>query len=312
MTIDDGKLEFLQYLEIERSRVDSVLAALSERETGKLSCDLREPISYALAGGGKRLRPILCVAAYSAVRSARGDAGVPDTALYEVGCAVEWIHTYSLVHDDLPCMDNDDVRRGRAAVHRAFDVGHATAAAFAMIPQACRLLDNAARSLGLSGETSMEMVGELCRAAGVQGMVGGQVRDLEAEGRLDVGLQELEQIHALKTGALITAALRIGGMAAGASDKMLDALSRFGRKVGLAFQIADDVLDVTGDSALLGKTAGRDDELCKATFPMLLGLDGARNRAEQEVREALSALEEAGLAAHELRGLARFAVERDH
>jgi farnesyl diphosphate synthase/geranylgeranyl diphosphate synthase type II len=227
----------------------------------------------------------------------------------ELAAAVEVVHAYSLVHDDLPCMDDDDVRRGRPTLHRAFDVATATAAGVAMVPLAATTALRAARSLELPNDTCGAIVRELMRAAGAGGMIGGQLLDLEAEGR-SLTLEELEHVHRAKTGALIAASVRIGGLAASANEAMLAALDRYGDAVGLAFQIADDVLDETATSDQLGKTAGRDRALGKSTYPASLGVDGAMDRARSLCGAACDALEGVGLETAELEWLAEYIVTR--
>ncbi|MEJ2677587.1 MAG: polyprenyl synthetase family protein [Gemmatimonadota bacterium] len=295
------------FLDGERQHVESALARVLADALEGVPPAVADPVRYAVRSGGKRLRPILCVAAYRAVRAER--AAVP-SAVYDIAASLELIHSYSLVHDDLPCMDDDDVRRGRPSTHRAFDTARALVAGSAMIPLACQVLAKAGRALELGEPAVAALVRELSVAAGAAGMVGGQVSDLEAEGRR-IDLEELASVHRRKTGALLTAAIRMGGLAAGADAVQLDALDAYGRSVGLAFQIADDLLDVTGTDEVLGKTAGRDSELGKATFPALLGVEGARSRAHAEVNSALAAIQAAGLSSTELEALARFTVERD-
>ena len=292
------------FLAAERDRVNAVLSALAPQAAEGAPPALREAILYALATPGKRVRPILCVAAWRALRGGDAPEGV-----YRLACALEMVHTYSLVHDDLPCMDDDDLRRGRATVHRAFDCRRALLAGAALIPAAVRVLDAAAVSLGLDADRRRALSVALCRAAGAEGMVGGQLRDLEGEGkRLD--LAALERIHRGKTGALLAASLHVGAVAAGAGEDALAALAVYGRDVGLAFQIVDDVLDVVGDAASLGKTAGKDLQSEKSTYPALFGLDGARRLAEQRVAEAVDALRGGGIASPELEAVARYIVER--
>jgi farnesyl diphosphate synthase/geranylgeranyl diphosphate synthase type II len=206
-------------------------------------------------------------------------------------------------------MDDDDVRRGRPTVHRVYGVPAATAAGLAMVPLAARCALHAAEALALPRPTGAAIVGELMRAAGGGGMIGGQLLDLEGEG-LALSLAELERIHRAKTGALIRAALRIGGVAAGAREDAMAAFDRYGSAVGLAFQIADDVLDVTSTTDQLGKTAGRDVELNKSTYPALLGVAGAVERAEALADDACQALAEVGLLTPALDHLARFVVAR--
>jgi geranylgeranyl pyrophosphate synthase len=293
------------FLDRERERVERALAAAVDvGVAGGAAEDVADAVRYAVGAGGKRLRPILAVAAFRAFHD-----HVPD-ALYRLAASLELIHTYSLVHDDLPSMDDDDVRRGRPSTHIAHGVATATVAGAALIPAAARLASAAGAELGLADARRAELVRTLCRAAGGGGMVGGQLLDLRAEGRA-VTLPALERIHAMKTGALLRAAPVLGGMAAGADAVALDALAVYGAGLGLAFQVTDDILDVTGSSHRLGKTAGRDTQLEKATYPALAGLDEARRRAEREVEVALAALDAAGLESEELRALGRYAVERD-
>ena len=285
----------------DRAGIEAALAsAIDAAGRGPLA----EAVRYALEAGGKRLRPVLCVAAYRAL------GGDPPAAVHRLAASLELIHTYSLIHDDLPGMDDDPVRRGRPATHVAHGEAVATLAAAALIPLAVRTVLEAGRELGLADETLRATVRTLCEAAGAGGMVGGQSLDLQAEGR-SVTVDELEAIHRRKTGALLAAAPVMGGLAAGADDATRDALAAYGAALGLAFQIADDILDVTGETAVLGKTAGRDTELEKATFPSLEGLDAARNRARAEVQTALDALETGGIRSDALAGLARFAAARD-
>jgi farnesyl diphosphate synthase/geranylgeranyl diphosphate synthase type II len=260
-----------------------------------------EAMRYTLMGEGKRLRAVLLLAAY---RAAGGMGDATDLA-----AAVEVVHAYSLVHDDLPCMDDDDVRRGRATVHRVYGVATATAAGLAMVPLAARCVAEASGQLGLPAETGGTILRELMRAAGATGMIGGQLLDLEGE-RLALSLADLEHIHRAKTGALVTASVRLGGLAAGADDAVLAALGQYGAAIGLAFQIADDVLDVTATTDQLGKTAGRDLALHKSTYPALLGIDGARARASALVDDACGALERVALLTPVLEHLARYTVNR--
>jgi geranylgeranyl pyrophosphate synthase len=226
-----------------------------------------------------------------------------------VAAAVETVHAYSLVHDDLPCMDDDDLRRGRPTTHRVFDVPTATRVGFMLVPVAARLLTVAARELGLSAATLGTMAADLFQAGGIEGMVGGQWLDLEAEGR-KLALPELIEIHRGKTGALIRAACSLGGLAAGAAPLALSALTSYGEDVGLAFQIADDVLDATGTSEELGKPAGRDAELSKSTYVALLGVDGARAEAHRLAAAGVAHLERAGVAMDALGALAGYIASR--
>jgi farnesyl diphosphate synthase/geranylgeranyl diphosphate synthase type II len=260
-----------------------------------------EAVRYALLGEGKRLRAILLLEASRA-------CGGP-THAYELAAAVEVVHAYSLVHDDLPCMDDDDVRRGRPTVHRAYGVDVATAAGLAMVPLAARSAYHAAIELGLSAEEAGGVVRTLMQASGGGGMIGGQLLDLEAEG-VHLTLDAMERVHRLKTGALIAASVMLGAQAARASEERRQALAHYGAAIGLAFQIADDVLDVTATTDELGKTAGRDLALAKSTYPALLGVEGAIERATALVEEACAVLQAEGLLTPTLEQLARYIVER--
>jgi geranylgeranyl pyrophosphate synthase len=294
------------FLDRERNRVNTVLAGIAPVLAAGAPAALREPMAYALATPGKRLRPILCVSAWRVVRPA-----LPPDAVYRLACALEIVHTYSLVHDDLPSMDDDALRRGRDTVHVVFGQRAALLAGAALIPAAVRVLDAAARDLGLDAAARGGLVAELCGAGGARGMVGGQWLDLLGEEPgASVDAAGLERIHRLKTGALLAASLRIGGMAAGADAGRIGALTAYGRELGLAFQIVDDVLDLTRTDAELGKTPGKDAGAGKATYPSLFGLARAEEMARERVDAAVGALREAGIASAELEALAAFVLER--
>ncbi|MGH7616188.1 MAG: polyprenyl synthetase family protein [Gemmatimonadaceae bacterium] len=285
----------------DRAAIDLALESLSDGLERLLAPRVAGAVRYSLLGG-KRLRGLLVLAAY---RSAGGSADASPLA-----AAAEVVHAYSLVHDDLPCMDDDDLRRGRPTVHRVYGVSVATAAGVAMVPLAARAAFRASVSLGLVPAACGAVVAELMRASGAGGMIGGQLLDLEGEDR-PLGLADLERIHRAKTGALIRAAVVIGGIAARADAGRIGALGTFGDAIGLAFQIADDVLDVTATSDRLGKPAGRDLALKKSTYPALLGVSGASERAAALVSDGCSALRAAGLLSTELDALARFVIERE-
>jgi geranylgeranyl pyrophosphate synthase len=285
----------------DRAIVAAALGRFIERYLSGMNGPVADAVRYSVEGEGKRLRAILVLSAYRAA-GGKGDA----TGL---AAAVEVVHAYSLVHDDLPCMDDDDVRRGRPTVHKAFGVAAATAAGLAMVPLAARAAGDAAHELGLSEHVASEIVRTLMKASGAGGMIGGQLLDLEGEGTA-LSLEAMERVHRLKTGALINASVRIGGLAGGATPEMLDAFERYGSAIGLAFQIADDVLDITATTDQLGKTAGRDLALQKSTYPALLGLTGARMRAAALSEEACQSLQQAGIVSPALDFLARFIVAR--
>jgi geranylgeranyl diphosphate synthase, type II len=285
----------------DREAIGRALAGFCDSYLVAVPSPVSDAIRYSLTGEGKRMRGILLLSAFDAA-GGEGDAS-------RLAAAVEVVHAYSLVHDDLPCMDDDDVRRGQPTVHRVYGVRAATAAGLAMVPLAVRCAVDAARSLGLTDDAAAAIVAELMRASGAGGMIGGQLLDLEGEGR-PLALVELERIHRAKTGALITSAATLGGRAASAPAERIDALATYGAAVGLAFQIADDVLDVTATTDQLGKTAGRDVALQKGTYPALLGVTGAQERAAALVEEGCAALEDVGLLTPALEFIARFAVER--
>jgi geranylgeranyl pyrophosphate synthase len=260
-------------------------------------------LAYALRSPGKRVRPALVLAAYRA-------AGGVAAGVVGVAAAVETVHTYSLVHDDLPCMDDDDLRRGRRTTHREFGVAAATRAGYRLVAVAAQVLAEGARELALPAATLGAMGRELFEAGGIRGMVGGQWLDLEAEGRR-LSLADLIQVHRGKTGALIRASCVLGGIAAGAGPEASRALRVFGEEIGLAFQIADDILDATATSDQLGKTAGRDRELAKSTYVSLLGVERARADAGRHARVAVEALGAGNLSPGSLAALAGYIVERN-
>ena len=267
-----------------------------------LPAGIADAIRYGLKSPGKRIRPLLVLYAYRAVGGS-GDASL-------LACGPEIIHSYSLVHDDLPCMDDDDMRRGRPSVHKVYGSRTAIMAGVAMIPVAALVVRDAGRTMRLPPEIGGRILQTLLEAGGVSGMIGGQSRDLAGEG-LSLSLEEREGIHRAKTGALIVASLRMGALAAGASSaEVVAALERYGRAIGLAFQIMDDVLDVTSTTSALGKTTGRDATLRKSTYPALLGVDGARARARALIDDGLGALAEQKLLTQELSQVANFMVTR--
>jgi len=261
-----------------------------------------EAVRYSVFAGGKRLRPILCLEAAAA-------AGGKTDVVLTTACALEMIHTYSLIHDDLPAMDNDDCRRGKPTSHKVFGEGIAILAGDALLTEAFRLLGDREGMPGVPPERVLQIVCEIAEAAGFFGMVGGQVMDLLAEGG-KADLQNLFAIHQRKTGALILVSLRAGAILAGAGETKLAALSDYGRRIGLAFQITDDILNVEGDPSLLGKGTGSDAARGKVTFPALIGIEASRLRAEELVREAIVSLESFDDRAAPLRAIARHILER--
>ncbi|AEC00031.1 polyprenyl synthetase family protein [Selenomonas sputigena] len=260
---------------------------------------LEKAMEYSLMAGGKRLRPVLLMAAADAV-------GKDGAAFLTTGCAIEMIHTYSLIHDDLPAMDNDDYRRGKPTNHKVFGDGIAVLAGDALLTLAFEVM---LRQEGAAPETLVTVVSEMSRAAGPYGMVGGQVLDLEGEGRR-LDLAALRKIHMGKTGALFCAAIRSGAILAGAKEEELAALTLYAERFGLAFQITDDILDVTGDEAAIGKPVGSDVRNEKATYVTLTSLEEAKKLAEDAVDEAVVALDIFGERAAFLRDLALFLLGR--
>ncbi len=261
-----------------------------------------EAMRYSLFAGGKRLRPILCLAGAEAVG---GDPG----EVLPVACALEMIHTYSLIHDDLPAMDDDDLRRGKPTCHKQFDEATAILAGDGLLTLAFQVLGEAALQYEGREAALLEVVRLLADAAGYRGMVGGQMLDLLAEGR-QVTLPELETIHRLKTGALLTAAVRSGALLGGASRGEVTLLTGYGEKFGLVFQITDDLLDVEGEAAEMGKATGMDAQRQKATYPALVGVEGARQWARRLVEQAVADLETLGAPAAPLQELARYLLSR--
>ncbi|MEO5345047.1 MAG: polyprenyl synthetase family protein [Magnetococcus sp. YQC-9] len=282
---------------IERA-LDGHLPA-AHRSPQRLNAAIRHSL---LGGGGKRLRPILLLAAGEAV----GGAVEP---LLPFACALECIHTYSLIHDDLPAMDDDDLRRGVPTCHKAFDEATAILAGDALLTFAFELA--ATPVVGQSDGVVLAMVAQLARDAGIFGMVGGQMLDIQAENR-DTSLAELQNIHVHKTGALIRASCLIGARLGGGSEERIRHLNRFGEAFGLAFQITDDILDVVGDATIMGKSPGNDQKHLKASYPALLGLAQARQEAGNMVNEALSALSSFSVEADPLRALVGLLQDRTH
>jgi len=286
-----------------RARVDAALARILDRAAAGLPEEAADVLRWAVLGPGKRLRPALLLAAH------RAAGGNPDAeAAVELGCSVELVHAYSLVHDDLPCMDDDVLRRGRPTVHVRHGTPAAVLAGAVLMPIAATTVWSAASDLALDGARARELLASLARAAGAGGMVGGQLADLRAEGR-PVSREELEGIHRRKTAALMSAAVRMGAIAARAPEETVGRLTRFGRTLGLAFQAVDDILDVTGQDAELGKTSGRDAVLGKATYPSVLGLEEAGRVSRELAARAREELEGLGDTS-ELEALVDAVVER--
>ncbi|MBW6521110.1 MAG: polyprenyl synthetase family protein [Desulfoarculaceae bacterium] len=265
-----------------------------------------EAMRYSLFAGGKRIRPILCLAAGQAIEK-RPD---PDHELLPIACALECIHTYSLIHDDLPAMDNDDLRRGKPTSHTLYGEAGAILAGDGLLTWAFDLLSDSKQTT-LAPEKRLDIIHCIARAAGSLGMVGGQALDIANENKA-FPFETLRTIHRSKTGALIIASILAGAIGAGADQKQQEALTRYGEQIGLAFQIVDDLLNVTGTTEQLGKTAGSDTSRGKATYPAFFGVDVTREKARTAVEEAESALALFDEKADSLRAIARYIYTRSH
>lgn len=289
------------YLEHNRLAVDRFLDGVSP-PAATPPTTLHESMRYSLMAGGKRVRPILTIAAAEAV-------GTTPPGLMAVACSLEFIHTYSLIHDDLPSMDNDDFRRGKPTNHKVYGEAMAILAGDALLTMAFDLISRPDLMKDCEPSRQVRIIRELAYGSGNMGMVGGQVFDIQAENQ-DIDLPTLQNIHKHKTGMLIRAAVRMGAIAAGASDRQLDDLTGYAEDIGLAFQIADDVLNVTGTREELGKNPNTDAERGKKTYPTFYGVDGARQLAEDCVTRAIGRLNAFGAAADPLRDIARYITSR--
>lgn len=297
-------MDIKQYLENRRSQVDAALHKYMLAEQGSLAGHIKA-MGYSLYAGGKRVRPILCLAAAEAVHD---NADSLPEACMVAACALECIHAYSLIHDDLPAMDDDDLRRGKPTNHMVFGEAGAILAGDGLLTFAFELLSTPGWETP-SAEDRLRIISIISRAAGPVGMVGGQFLDLENEGK-DVEFATLRDIHSRKTGALITASIQTGAILGNGSAEQYDALSEYGEKIGLAFQIVDDLLNVEGTREQLGKAAGSDAARRKATYPALFGVEETRIMAKTAVNEAVAALDEFDDKAEPLRMLAKYIFTR--
>jgi geranylgeranyl diphosphate synthase, type II len=293
-------MDLKKYLEERLRLVDTALDHALPAETVR-PATIHKAMRYSLFAGGKRLRPILCLAACEAISGKVKDA-VPSA------CAVEMIHTYSLIHDDLPAMDNDDFRRGKPTCHKVFGEGIAILAGDGLLTQA---LEVVARSKPQKRYASADFVLELARAAGSLELIAGQVEDLEGENR-KISYDDLRYIHEHKTAALIRSSVRLGAMAGNATPAQLKAITAYGHGLGVAFQIIDDILDVTATTEQLGKTAGKDLKSNKSTYPSLLGLEKSRVEAERWTKSTLKAVDTLGARGEALNALAGYLLKRTH
>jgi len=293
-------VDLRRYLVRRQKEVDRALDRFLPKATVS-PATIHKAMRYSLFAGGKRLRPILCLAAAEA-------CGGKFTAALPHACAVECIHTYSLIHDDLPSMDNDDLRRGRPTCHKVFGDGIAILAGDALLTIAFEI---AIKAGPVSRYDVRDIFREISQAAGSRKLIAGQVADLEAEGR-EITRAQVRSIHENKTAALLTASVRLGAMAANATAKQLGAVTAFGRALGLAFQVIDDILDVTQTSEKLGKSAGKDLTAQKATYPAVIGLEKSRAEARRLTKQAHRALESLGENARVLRALADYLLAREY
>ena len=298
-------LQLDEFLQQCRQRVDARLDVALDAEIA--SSTLLEAMRYACLGGGKRIRPVL---AYGSALAVGGELAAADNA----AAAIELIHSYSLVHDDLPAMDDDDLRRGKPTLHKAYDEATAILVGDALQSLAFQILsaDPVTQKNVLGARNRLAMVQLLSQATGATGMVGGQSLDFEAVG-LELNIQQLEQMHSLKTGALIRCAVLLGGLSCeSTSDSQMTALAAYADNIGLAFQVQDDILDVVGDTSQLGKPQGSDSDKNKPTYVSVLGLDEAKALANSLSEKAIAALQEFPASADPLRELAAFVVSRLH
>ncbi len=292
-------MDLQSYLSESRQQVDQYLDRLLPPESEEPHT-IHKAMRYSVFAGGKRVRPILVLAAGESLAGGRD-------ALLHLGAGIEMIHTYSLIHDDLPALDNDDLRRGVPTCHKVFGEAMAVLTGDALMTRGYQVLTDMP---GVADSRRLAIIREVAFATGtVKGMIGGQVVDLESEGK-PIHAPVLDYIHQSKTGALLTACTRCGAIAAGADEAQLCALTGYGRKIGLVFQIVDDILDITASSEKLGKTAGKDEKVKKATYPALFGIDSSRRKAQELVDEAVKDIGSLGPAAEPLRSIAHFVLSR--
>ena len=292
--------ELQVWLKTKQKEVDKALSFYLPRENATPTA-IHKAMRYSVFAGGKRLRPILCLAAAEA-------CGGEYTAALAPACATEVMHTYSLVHDDLPCMDDDDLRRGRPTSHKVFGEGMAVLTGDALLTEAFIIMAQAPVTKRYGVKHYVE---EIAVTGGSRKLIGGQVLDIEGEGE-NLSKKDLVRIHEAKTAALLTSAVRLGAMTANTTPRKLDALTTFGYNLGLAFQVIDDILDVTQTTETLGKTAGKDEAVDKSTYPAIIGLEASRKEAAKLTKKALCSLEIFGKRGKRLEEVARYLLERDY
>jgi len=289
------------YLKSKRRRVNKALKEILEAKIsnkGRLS----DAMGYSLMAGGKRIRPILCMAAAESV------GGNTDDAMC-TACAIEMVHTYSLIHDDLPAMDNDQLRRGKPTCHLAFDEATAILAGDALLTMAFQLLSGIEVTNEDHASNCFDIIQAISQAAGCEGMIEGQIRDIAFEGTL-ITLSQLQNMHYLKTGALIVASIYAGAVLGGGAQKEIEQLKIYGKNIGLAFQVTDDLLNVEGDPTLTGKAVGTDDRLHKNTYPSLIGIDQSKVFAKKLIKNALQAIDNFDNRSASLRAIAKYILKR--
>ncbi len=297
----EQKLHLKTYLNEKKAIVDKALSAHFPEAKGP-AADVIKAMTYSLFAGGKRLRPILCMTSASVV-------GGLEEEVIPIACALECIHTYSLIHDDLPAMDDDDLRRGKPTNHKVFGDAMALLAGDGLLTEAFNLMAADPSSGSIPEAVRLKVICLIARASGHQGMVGGQVVDIQSEGK-NVDFPTVEYIHRHKTGALIHASVLAGAFAGGGKSDQTGALGQYGEKIGLAFQISDDILDIEGESSVMGKGSGSDDKKKKATYPALIGLQRSKETQAGLVAEAIETLRQFGDRAEPLRLIARYIIER--
>ncbi|MGA4719475.1 polyprenyl synthetase family protein [Fictibacillus nanhaiensis] len=292
-------IAFEQYLQDKKTLVEEKMVAHLEKLDAPDT--LKKSMLYSISAGGKRIRPILALAVMESFEKNTAE-------LVDVVCSIEFVHTYSLIHDDLPSMDNDDYRRGKLTNHKVFGEAQAILAGDALLTESFSLITN---NSYLTSDQKVQMITVLSRAAGATGMVGGQVEDIEGENR-DLSLTELESIHEKKTGKMLECSVIIGGIAASASDEDLIHLTNYARHIGIAFQIQDDILDVTGNQEEIGKPVGSDEANLKTTYPKILGLDGAKKEMENHIHISLEHLNKINGNTGILASIADYIIKRNH
>jgi len=297
-----------EYLEARKQKVEAALDA-SLKAASPYNAKVTDAMRYSLMAGGKRIRPILCLAGYEMIAGGTEAAAAAEQVAMPTGVAVEMIHTMSLMHDDLPALDNDDLRRGKPTSHVKYGEDIAILAGDALLSEAFAHIATATPK-SVAADRVLEVLRRVGSANGAEGLVGGQVMDLECEAKQCATLEELQWIHEHKTAALLEVSVVSGALLAGATEDEIYACETYARKIGLAFQVADDILDVTQTSEQLGKTAGKDEIAEKTTYVKLLGLDGAKAVAEKLKEEAIDALAPFGFRAAPLRAIAEYIVKR--